>query len=485
MQAFTPTSNLFNYRIFSIHMAKIKIIRVLHSFSKAEMRQFAKFVKSPVHNRHQKVIQLFELLRKHLASSREVPEPAVLYDKLFPGEPEDLKKLHHVSSYLHKVLEEFLAWNQWRSNPLAFQQQLAAAYRSHQLEDAFLKSHQANDQMLRKMPVKDAAYFRQLYLQESERYSYQRTKSKIKEFRLQELSNTLDQWYIAEKLKTVCFLLSSQNFSKIQYEFGLYEDLLDHLEGHELLSQPTISGFFYAVKTLTNQQDDQSFQLLKQDLDEHASVFSPADLGDLYIIALNYCIRRINMGESEFMKEAFEIYRNGMKSEIFLQNGQISPRTYSNIIMSGLRSNAFGWVENFIHEYKDALPEQQKEGFYNYNLARFYYRKNDFDKAMPLLLMMEYQDVILTCLGKILLAKMYYEQQEFEALNSLLNSFNGYVKRKPLLGYHKTSYLNFTRLLSKIIPGKQRENREALQQQLESLKIVAEKEWLQRQIGTE
>ena len=38
----------------------------------------------------------------------------------------------------------------------------------------------------------------------------------------------------------------------------------------------------------------------------------------------------------------------------------------------------FKSVQNFIHEYKDKLPQKQREGFFNYNLAHLFYQKKDY-----------------------------------------------------------------------------------------------------------
>ena len=181
------------------------------------------------------------------------------------------------------------------------------------------------------------------------------------------------------------------------------------------------------------------------------------------------------------MNEAFDIYRIGMEVEVFLQDGIMSPRTYSNIVMSGLRAKAHEWIFDFIFTYKSALPEKQREGFFNYNLAQLYYSKKDYEKAMPLLQMMEYEDVLLTCLGKILLAKMQFELRETEPLVSHLQSFKTYVKRKKMLGYHRDSSLNFIQFTNKLL-HESNGRKEKLAEEIRNTQIVAEKKWLLEQM---
>jgi hypothetical protein len=181
------------------------------------------------------------------------------------------------------------------------------------------------------------------------------------------------------------------------------------------------------------------------------------------------------------MREVFEVYQMGLDSNVFIQNGIITPRSYSNIVMAGLKLNEFEWVGQFIEKYKDSLPEKHGDGFYNYNLARFHYAQKDYAAAMPLLLQMEYDDVLLTSLGKVLLAKMYFEQQEFESLSSLLSSFRIYIQRKKMPGSHHESHLNFIHFLGKLM-YKPLAVTEKLRSDITETKIVAEKEWLLAQI---
>ena len=463
-------------------MQKIKVINILRSLSKEELRQLDKFVRSPVHNRHERVISLFKILRSYLPNRIENLKSEKLFHALFPNEPVNLQKMHHVSSYLLKVVEEFLAWREWKKNDTDFNYYLLKAFHSHRLNQAFQKSIDQLRANLGEMPIRDSTFLRQKFMLEEEWFNHARTISNNRDFRLQELSDALDVSFIAEKLKTACILLSNQAVIKTEYDIGLLDEILAYLENHHLLEFPAISVYYHACRTLSNFEDDVSFQKLKEQLSEHGGKFTSQELYDLYIFAINYCIRRINKGEAVFMEKVFELYKTGMDSEIFIQSGVIPPRTYSNIVMAGLRSHAYEWIEKFIFKYKNTLPENQRDGFFNYNLARLYFEKNDYSKAMPLLLQMEYDDILLTCLGKILLAQMYFEQKETEALNSLLQSFKIYIKRKKMLGYHRESYLNFINLLGKLNLYKNEKNNINIKSEILKTKRVAEKEWLLGQI---
>ncbi len=51
-------------------MDKNKLILLLRTFSKEEFRQMARFVRSPIYNRHELVIELFHYLRRQIEGKK-------------------------------------------------------------------------------------------------------------------------------------------------------------------------------------------------------------------------------------------------------------------------------------------------------------------------------------------------------------------------------------------------------------------------------
>ncbi len=179
------------------------------------------------------------------------------------------------------------------------------------------------------------------------------------------------------------------------------------------------------------------------------------------------------------------MYRSGLTANIFFVDGILSRWSYTNIVAIGLRLGELNWVKDFIEKYKIYLEIGFQESMYAYNLARFYFVKKEYKKAMSLLLQAELDDVLINVSGKVLLLKMYYELNEFDALESLLSSFKIYLRRNKVISYHKTHYMNivnFTIELMKLNPY-DKESRKRLREKIEGTKSLAEKEWLLEQVG--
>ncbi|MEM1218185.1 MAG: hypothetical protein AAGH79_04710, partial [Bacteroidota bacterium] len=194
--------------------------------------------------------------------------------------------------------------------------------------------------------------------------------------------------------------------------------------------------------------------------------------------------RSWNLGRKRYMQDLFELYQNGLQAQVFVENGQLSRFTYNNIIIAGLKRKAFDWVYQFIYDYKDQLEEKHRESSFRYNLAKYYFDKGDYQGAMPLLLQWEYNDVLQNLNAKIMLAKMYYETEERESLEHALNSFQTYIYRKKILGYHRDIYLNFAQFLRKVLMVNPYDKNSigTLRTAIQEQKALTEREWLVQQL---
>ena len=170
-------------------------------------------------------------------------------------------------------------------------------------------------------------------------------------------------------------------------------------------------------------------------------------------MAINYCIGQMNRGKDEFIfiREAFELYQQGFKNKIFLENNFVSPWTFHNVVVAWLKLKDFAGVKTFINDNQIYLEDKYRESFVNYSFALFYYQKNDFSKAMNYLLQYEHDEMIINLRAKIMLLKIYYEQDEINALESLLGSMRTYLSRKKVMGYHKANFKNIIRLTKKLL----------------------------------
>jgi hypothetical protein len=244
---------------------------------------------------------------------------------------------------------------------------------------------------------------------------------------------------------------------------------------------PAIGAYYYAYLALKEENTEGGvFHSLKNILVNHWQVFPSEELRDLYLVAINYCIRRINRGVKAYEHESLALYKFGLENKILFENNTLSAYTYNNILNASLKVGDYAWGKQFLDDYKAYLAETERTNVYNYCLAALHFRLLDYAKAMDLLQKTTLREVLFNLDARRMLMCIYYDFKEWDALTSHLESTKKYIERQKDMGYGREHYFNLTIFLQKMLKTdlKNAKNRAVLRGEIEAAKAVAEKEWL-------
>ena len=78
------------------------------------------------------------------------------------------------------------------------------------------------------------------------------------------------------------------------------------------------------------------------------------------------------------------------------------------------------------------------------------------------------------------MVRIYYDRNEIQALDSLLDSFDIYLRRHKKGGYHRKMFMNMVRIMRSLVSAKGRseQNKSRLRKKISNLEYLAEREWL-------
>lgn len=458
-------------------MYKSKLVEIFSTLSKPERNRLQKFVHSPYYNQHIEVQQLLQYLLE-----TEYPRLEEAFYYLFGQIDYQPQKVRNTMSYLQKLIDSFLVQEQLATQePLLQQLVLLKVYRQRQLDKCFRSTIRTSTQLHQKMQHRDAEYYYYQYSLQQEEFLFANEKNRLEEKNVQEVLDSFDIFYILNKLKYAVTALTHQNIFSTTYQLHLIAPVLQHILNHDLLEYPHIAAYYYSYNALIDSNDTASFFRLKELLLTQATIFEVEDLKQLHILAINFCIKHLNMGAEGFVAEIYTLYKSGLEKAIFIENGYISRFTYKNIVAIGLKSNDYSWVKTFIEGYAIYLNPKYKSSYFDYNIAKWHYSQKDYKSAMHIFLTLDNTDRILIMDSKVTLLKIYYEIQEYDALDALLDSFNVYIKRsKGLSAYLKKSYLNLIHYLQKVIQINfyDKKKKEKLLQAIENEQHLPEKKWV-------
>ena len=465
----------------------MKVYDILLSFQKKDWHWFKKYLLSPIFNKNESIIRIFDFYGANKNNLKKALFSENLFQHTFPDQPFEASKLHHASNYFLRTAEDYLAWNEWQQNEEEQLLCLLSACRKRGLEKRFKATHHRLQDIHERRPERNPQHYRFKYQLALEEYQHSMQSGRSGAEQLQPLSDWHDVAFVAEKLKNACILLSRRKLLRTEFDTGLLTAVLEFVKTRPgLLDFPAIAVYYYGFMTLNEPEKDAHFFALKPHLTSAGEQFPLQELRDIYLLAVNFCINRINLRQNEYLKEVLDLYQSGLEAQVFLENGQISRFTYTNITLVALRGGEFDWVYRFLEKYRDKLPEHQRQGTYSFNLARYYCEKGDYDRAMPLLQEMDFDDVLHNLVAKTMLLRMYYETGEHNALASLLDSLESYLRRKRLIGeQQQAAYRNTVRFVRKLMglkPGNSKARRQ-LVEDISATPLLAEKDWLVRTAG--
>ena len=436
-------------------MHQSKLVRYIRELPAKKRERFRQFVSSPYFNQHQKTIEMLEYIIKQIERSNPKLDRQEVFKQLFPREKYQEQKLHNVMSYLKKQYHRFLAIQYFEEQDFSEAiYTLEAAFDSNQFDLLKNRAKQLEKTMRSHKNQGSAYLFANYRLNFLMAYYTGEFEDRYRSDNFQKMIDNLDQYYLVEKLQITCRLTANMILINTNYNFHFLEELLAYMHKHwdYYKQNPSIELYYTILMSLREEQNPVHYEKMKELLASKVDRFSASEVGDLYTFSYNYCIRRINTGDSAYQRELFNLYNQGLNNGLLLTNGLISEFDYKNITTLGCALKEFDWTEQFIQEYKERLPANKRENAYNYNLANLYYNKKMYNEASSTLLHVQFTDVKYHLSTTFLLLRTYYALKDTEALLSLIETFRIYVmrNRKMTTGL-KRGYTNFLRFAKKLV----------------------------------
>ena len=468
-------------------MFQNKSIIILKTFTSQEVRQFDEYLRSPFFNKNQTIIQAFDILKSWYPQFENPNlERTLLFKLIFGGEGYDEQKLRYLMTDLTKHIEEYLCYKAISEEQIFKYHLLLYTYRVRKLDKPFLNTLKLAEKQLDEQPRRDVTHAFYQYLLEEDRYRFMSERQEhLHQTNLQQVVDNLDKYYILNKMRYCAEIINNKNVVAINYKLFLYEEIMNHIRHNPLDYVPAAKVYYNIILTLTEPENKIHYTNLLDLLDEHHKLFSKEEIFDMYVYAKNYCIRKINHGDTEYIKELFELYKVMLRDKIILKDNQLSQFDYKNIVYLGLRSDQFEWVKNFIVKYNENLDISIRQNAFTFNMAYYYFFQKDYDEVLTLLRSVEFTDFYYHLDSKSLLLKTYYELEETEAFFSLVEAFKVYIKRNGLIpGYQKAGYNNMIKLTSRLFKWKlnPKNNPEEIVEEIENTKPVVDILWLRKKV---
>jgi len=463
-------------------MLKSKLALIIKQLSNKECDIIRDSIMSPLLDGKEQHQKLFEAYLKNRQKGSE-PSREKLRANLFDNRITDAQMRLYMSE-LFKIISSCLVMLNSK-NDQSYQDKVLISRFKHGEEHKLFDSQFAGGlKRLENHPYRNADYLEIKYDLGFQEYTHISSSNRTRDLNIQELLDDVDLIFISKKLRQACFAVAHQSVYGQEYDYGLLNEILEHIEQKDLLRFPSIRLYYSAYKMLHSPKKATYFNQFKSDIDELKNYFPDTELQGIYRFAINQCIRLINRGQIEYGTIALDLYEEALTSKYLLVEGYLSRFTFKNIAAIAVKIGEFERAERFSQEYYSSLRKEERNSALNFNQALIGYHKKDFDTALKSLQEVDFKDHLFNLAAKVIQMKIYFESEELDLLDSHLDAMQMYILRKKVIGYHKTNYKNIikmTRKLLKIKPGDSSVINE-LKGEINKTEVLTEKKWLINQL---
>jgi len=461
------------------------LLQLWQALAPSEHRALLKFLDSPAHNQRADVRALAAFLVATPPAEWGSLDKKAVFESVFPGETYDNLRFNHTCSFLVQRIEAYLAWQEMEHDEKWRQWLLCRSLRRRGMNEHFLRRTESSIQSLESQPLRNAEHHLVRFLLESERYQHRVLHERETPTGLARVTEPLDRFFTLENLRWAGTALSLQARYGAQNLLPFSAPVLHYARAAHAEQAPEVVLMRLGYEALQDVENEENFRQLKALIAEKGELFSPAETRDLYLLAINFCLRRHNRGERPaYTREALLLYRDALERGLLFENGLLQKFTFNNILRLACIGGERAWARDFLEKYRSHLPEDDRENTYRFNLASWHYLGGDYAQVPALLQTFDFADRDTQLGARQMLLRSYFELQEWQALDSLLRSFYSFLRRRHDIGYQRLMYLNLIKFTRKLMSGPPSRRKAAqLAERIRAEAYVAEREWLLEKVG--
>lgn len=363
----------------------LKLIHLLKTLNKKEIRRLAKFVQSPWFNESEQLVELFALLRPfypEFSSPRLSQEK--LYAKLYPKETFNAPHFGVLISRLAKLVKEFMVQEQLQKTPLEKEKWYIKSLleRTGEAEKELL----ALKKKVLKQDAEGIDYFGRLaeiaYLNHlsihSENYNRQHEE-------LNQQQDFLDKEYLLQKIRYACMVKHRKRILNDPTAITWTKEMQEL--GQTLFGNSNVHFSLYQlIFDLLKQFNLDQYTLAKSMFFSHSCKITLYDRKIVFHILLSIYLRQPNLKTSARNEVVFDFYEKGLSSGLLELNGVMSSTSFINIVSTAGALKKFKWTEDFIQQYAKKLDKEERPHTVGLSLAYLRMFEGRYQESEDLLL---------------------------------------------------------------------------------------------------
>jgi len=466
-----------------------RIYKVLKNTTVPMLNRFKKFIDSPYFNVNNRLRLMTDILINDIKSKNAVSSKQKLWELIeMPGEYKDLK-FRKLCNDLLERFEKFLVIEEMEKDSPLKSNLLIKSLKDNKLNELInkniVKTHldfERNIDISSEIHLHKYNYEKNLQSLKTKYEKKEDVKINLKKESFKSMSHNLDIYYFIEKLRHANDISTWTKQYKIEFNVDV-KNIINQITEEQFERSPALKIYYLIYLLLSEEVDSDKYFELKELAEREIQNFPKIEQSEIFDALFSYCVKWVNKNDLKFHKEYLNINEWGISESFVLKNNKLSPTSFRNYVVIGLRIGEFNRVEKYITDNIYLLDKSFQENALNFNLARVSFYKKEFNLVLDYLNKVNYADIWYNLNSKILLMAAYYELDEIFALEAMFDSYSIFLRReKSLETIRKKRHLDFITILKKLVNFSSKDKLQKIKKDLIYTKFVINKTWLLEKI---
>lgn len=461
-------------------MKDLKLISLLKTFSKSEIKDFEKYIQSSFLNKSGEYISnFFDNIKKFYPEfNQENFSRQNIFKSIYPKEKYNDARMRKLISETMKLCLDFLAVKRFMEDDVEKGMFILDELEKRNSDTLFEIKSKELSKKLESQKIKDYEYYKRRHelIQKIKGFYFNRERKKSIALFDEEIETLAKYFSLLFIHKFIERFKEKRSFTDKNFALPLFNEIKS-FASENYLGKENLFDLYYTELLLYTSGEEKYFFSLKHIKEKLFNKIAKNSLSTIYSTLTNFATEQLEQGKTNYLNELFILQKEILKRKLY---GNIfSEFLFLNIVTTAVRLNELKFAEKFIVEYKDKMNEDVKKSTYSYCLASILFAKKQYSEALETLAKIHFGFSLHKYLIKNLTLKIHYELNETEVIYSIIDSFKHTLKRdKPVPENIRSlivNFVNFIKELSRIKNGEK--PKEDIEERIKN-EFTAEKIWL-------
>jgi len=475
-------------------MKNSKLINILKTFSKEEMRLFEKFLDSPFHNSGKNCTPMYRVIKKYYPDFKtDMISYENLHKKLYPRSKFNKQVMWNLSSALEKMTKEFLEQIALRNDKFTRMQLAISEFSTRKLSYNYSQALGEMEKVIEKTGIDydhlDKKLHMEIYKQD---YYFLTDKIQYKGDSTLKTSEYQVILFLKMNVTALRDLRILEEFHNYKIDTNLplevarnidYDAIINYAKKKNYGYTYLIELYYHSLMMMLKPGDTGHLVKFRELYQAHYKKLTVNEQSTMMHWLINHCLQNLDLSSSENNRMVFELNDFRLKEGLaFYPDDQLSKTIYLQIFNSALRANEIEWALNFIDKYTVKLLTESRETMRCQAYAFLYFHTKEYSKALNFLYNVEFIEIMDKLQTRILTAKTYYELNDMETLLQYIDSTKHFLNSNSSISeIIRIQIHTFIKYIHKIVflrENKDQAEINALKKEIKSVEEVASKKWL-------